>query len=185
MVPKTKLEYRSAPSKPITYMCVLSELVHGETDMAPRQIVDTGLDETSCFFADGGGEEVAHGHYYEELGVMPFSSSGSATSSSGSGTSGPIDGTSLGNSSTSSYTYSSSYTSGPITSMSTTTTSYGSPSPSPVGSSRSTAVTPPTTNSSFAPGAIPPPSSPVIFEGGDFPFSLDRRKVGDLGSVRL
>lgn len=32
-----------------------------------EQIIDTGLDETSCFFADGDGEDVTHGHYFEEL----------------------------------------------------------------------------------------------------------------------
>lgn len=33
----------------------------------PNKIVDSGLDETSCFFADDDGEEIAHGHYFEEL----------------------------------------------------------------------------------------------------------------------
>ena len=32
------------------------------------QVIDTGLDETSCFFVDEDGEEIAHGHYFEELG---------------------------------------------------------------------------------------------------------------------
>ncbi|CAN0522044.1 unnamed protein product, partial [Scytosiphon promiscuus] len=32
------------------------------------QVVDSGVDETSCFFVDKDGEEVIHGHYYEELG---------------------------------------------------------------------------------------------------------------------
>lgn len=32
-----------------------------------NQVTDSGLDETSCFFADGDGQEVVHGHYYEEL----------------------------------------------------------------------------------------------------------------------
>ena len=32
------------------------------------QVVDTGLDETSCYFVDEDGEEIAHGHYFEELG---------------------------------------------------------------------------------------------------------------------
>ncbi|CAN0597839.1 unnamed protein product, partial [Laminaria digitata] len=39
------------------------------------QVVDTGLDETSCYFIDADGEEVPHGHYFEELGVEPESSS--------------------------------------------------------------------------------------------------------------
>lgn len=32
-----------------------------------HQIIDSGLDETSCYFADGDGEEVTHGHYFDEL----------------------------------------------------------------------------------------------------------------------
>lgn len=40
-----------------------------------RQVVDTGLDETSCFFIDDGGEEVDHGYYFEELFVGATSSS--------------------------------------------------------------------------------------------------------------
>eukprot|EP00903_Cladosiphon_okamuranus_P018381 g16907.t1 len=32
------------------------------------QIIDTGLDETSCFFVDEDGLEVEHGYYFEELG---------------------------------------------------------------------------------------------------------------------
>lgn len=31
------------------------------------QIIDTGLDETSCFFVDDDGEEVQHGYYFDEL----------------------------------------------------------------------------------------------------------------------
>lgn len=34
-----------------------------------RQIVDTGLDYNSCFFVDEDGEEVEHGHFFEEIGV--------------------------------------------------------------------------------------------------------------------
>ncbi|CAM9691381.1 unnamed protein product [Scytosiphon promiscuus] len=34
------------------------------------QVIDSGLDETSCFFAnDESGEEVMHGHYFEEWGI--------------------------------------------------------------------------------------------------------------------
>ncbi|CAM9548318.1 unnamed protein product, partial [Hapterophycus canaliculatus] len=34
------------------------------------QVIDSGVDETSCFFAnDESGEEVAHGHYFEEWGI--------------------------------------------------------------------------------------------------------------------
>lgn len=32
-------------------------------------MVDTGLDYNSCFFRDEDGVEVAHGHYFEELGI--------------------------------------------------------------------------------------------------------------------
>ncbi|CAN0460486.1 unnamed protein product, partial [Laminaria digitata] len=32
------------------------------------QVVDTGLDETSCYFEDGDGLEVTHGHYFEKFG---------------------------------------------------------------------------------------------------------------------
>ncbi|CBN77322.1 peptidase S8 and S53 [Ectocarpus siliculosus] len=39
------------------------------------QVVDTGLDETSCFFIDDGGEEVDHGYYFEELFVGSAGSS--------------------------------------------------------------------------------------------------------------
>lgn len=34
------------------------------------QIIDTGLDETSCFFVDEDGLEVEHGYYFEELGFV-------------------------------------------------------------------------------------------------------------------
>lgn len=44
----------------------------------PRQIVDSGLNETSCFFADGDGKGVEHGYYFEELGSSnPYFSSSS------------------------------------------------------------------------------------------------------------
>eukprot|EP00904_Undaria_pinnatifida_P000092 jgi/Undpi1/10083/HiC_scaffold_28.g12537.m1 len=41
------------------------------------QVLDTGLDETSCFFIDDDGEEVPHGYYYEDFGfpVSPATSS--------------------------------------------------------------------------------------------------------------
>ena len=37
------------------------------------QVVDTGLDETSCYFVDTDGEPVPHGYYYDELGYVPSS----------------------------------------------------------------------------------------------------------------
>ena len=39
------------------------------THRSLRQIVDTGLDYNSCFFVDRDGKEVAHGHFFEEIGV--------------------------------------------------------------------------------------------------------------------
>lgn len=45
------------------------------------QVVDTGLDYTSCYFVDADGEEVAHGHYYEEVGFSSSFSYGTSTSS--------------------------------------------------------------------------------------------------------
>ncbi|CAM9227955.1 unnamed protein product, partial [Laminaria digitata] len=44
------------------------------------QVTDTGLDETSCFFIDDDGEEIPHGHYYEELALRMTWSSLSPTS---------------------------------------------------------------------------------------------------------
>ncbi len=43
------------------------------------QIVDSGLNETSCYFEHGDGTEVTHGHYFEEVGSTNpyFSTSGS------------------------------------------------------------------------------------------------------------
>lgn len=34
------------------------------------QIVDSGLDETSCFFIDEDGEEVEHGYFFDEIGFI-------------------------------------------------------------------------------------------------------------------
>ena len=34
------------------------------------QVVDSGLDETSCFFIDDDEEEIEHGHYFEELAIF-------------------------------------------------------------------------------------------------------------------
>ena len=31
------------------------------------QIVDTGLDETSCFFIDDSGEKIEHGYYFDNI----------------------------------------------------------------------------------------------------------------------
>lgn len=35
--------------------------------LLPDQVVDSGLDETSCFFADGDGQVMTHGYFFEEL----------------------------------------------------------------------------------------------------------------------
>ena len=40
--------------------------------MHAKQVIDTGLDETSCFFADGDGLEVPHGYYYEKQSEDAF-----------------------------------------------------------------------------------------------------------------
>lgn len=47
-----------------------------------RQVLDTGLDETSCFFIDGDGQEVTHGYYYDAMG-SPASSTFSSYSTYG------------------------------------------------------------------------------------------------------
>lgn len=46
-----------------------------------EQIIDTGLDETSCYFIDDDGLEVEHGYYYEGLGAGILTSGSSFTSS--------------------------------------------------------------------------------------------------------
>lgn len=53
------------------------------------QIVDTGLDTTSCFFADADGEEVEHGHYFET--VRSSDSTGSDSDIIFNGGSFPVD----------------------------------------------------------------------------------------------
>lgn len=45
-----------------------------EHALPSHQIVDTGLDETSCYFADDSGEEIQHGYYFNELYVDTSSS---------------------------------------------------------------------------------------------------------------
>lgn len=50
--------------------------------MYTNQIVDSGLNETSCFFADGDGSEVEHGHYFEMVGSTNPSFSSDSVSSS-------------------------------------------------------------------------------------------------------
>lgn len=46
-----------------------------------KQVTDSGLDETSCYFADGDGEEISHGHYFEELSNTYVAYDGSSSSS--------------------------------------------------------------------------------------------------------
>lgn len=31
-------------------------------------MIDTGLDETSCYFVDDDGEEIEHGYFFDEIG---------------------------------------------------------------------------------------------------------------------
>lgn len=40
-----------------------------------NQVVDTGLDYSSCFFIDEDGVEVDHGHYFEEIAISSYASS--------------------------------------------------------------------------------------------------------------
>eukprot|EP00752_Nemacystus_decipiens_P015150 g13496.t1 len=48
------------------------------------QVVDSGLNETSCFFADEDGGQVEHGHYFEEVGsINPYFSYSDTESFSG------------------------------------------------------------------------------------------------------
>ena len=39
------------------------------------QIIDTGLDETSCFFIDDSGEEIEHGYYFDDFELNGVESS--------------------------------------------------------------------------------------------------------------
>lgn len=36
------------------------------------KVVDTGLDETSCFFAEADGSEIEHGHYLDEFAFLSY-----------------------------------------------------------------------------------------------------------------
>lgn len=45
------------------------------------QVIDTGLDETSCFFIDDDGEEVDHGYYFDELAILSLSATSEASES--------------------------------------------------------------------------------------------------------
>ncbi|CAN0535588.1 unnamed protein product, partial [Laminaria digitata] len=38
------------------------------------QVLDSGLDETSCYFEDGDGLEVTHGYFFDRIGLIPESS---------------------------------------------------------------------------------------------------------------
>lgn len=128
----------------------------------PHQVVDSGLDETSCFFIDQDGQEVTHGHYYEELGLTPSSISSYVWSST---------------------YYTSTFASWLSTSSSTTTSS---PTPSPSASTHSASPTSSPSSSFYVSTGSSPTSSSgfpdgvlEIFEGGDFSFYPDRRKVRD------
>lgn len=39
------------------------------------KVLDSGLDETSCYFEDGDGLEVTHGFFFDRVGVLPVTSS--------------------------------------------------------------------------------------------------------------
>lgn len=32
-------------------------------------MIDSGLDESSCFFSDESGEEIEHGYFFDEIGI--------------------------------------------------------------------------------------------------------------------
>lgn len=43
--------------------------------MGVVQVIDTGLDETSCYFVhDEARDQIAHGYYYDEFGANVFTS---------------------------------------------------------------------------------------------------------------
>ena len=44
-----------------------------------HQVVDTGVDETSCFFADGDGDQLEHGYFYDEVGFALNATSSTAS----------------------------------------------------------------------------------------------------------
>lgn len=48
----------------------VSTLPETNDSRPPRQVLDTGLDESSCYFEDGDGLEVEHGHFFERLGLV-------------------------------------------------------------------------------------------------------------------
>lgn len=54
----------------VLYLVALAALVVLVALVAsnPRQIIDTGLDESSCYFIDEDGGEVDHGYYFDEIG---------------------------------------------------------------------------------------------------------------------
>ena len=159
----------------------------------PHQVVDSGLDETSCFFVDEDGEEVTHGHYYEELGLKPFTSSYSFDSSFYSSSTWWY---------TSAYPFSESKTynstSSPTPSAYSTSSSSSSPT-AHMPSSSSYSPTYTSSSPSYSPTSSPS-SSPLssgdsssssytagveIFTGGDFSFYPERRKVSDRVYVHL
>eukprot|EP00904_Undaria_pinnatifida_P011000 jgi/Undpi1/702/HiC_scaffold_10.g04166.m1 len=110
------------------------------------QVIDTGVDETSCYFIDDDGQTVTHGHYFEEIGIKtlaPTPSPASATSP----TSATLPPTS------------------PLSSTARSQTS--SLSSSVLSSNRALATS--SSSSSTTPEKI--------FEGGDFFFDPERRKI--------
>eukprot|EP00904_Undaria_pinnatifida_P011011 jgi/Undpi1/703/HiC_scaffold_10.g04167.m1 len=44
------------------------------------QVIDTGVDETSCYFIDDDGQTVTHGHYFEEIGIKTLATTPSPAS---------------------------------------------------------------------------------------------------------
>ena len=55
------------------------------------QIIDTGLDETSCFFIDDSGEEIEHGYYFDDFELNGLESSATTFETYFTGGFFPID----------------------------------------------------------------------------------------------
>ncbi|CAM9659673.1 unnamed protein product, partial [Hapterophycus canaliculatus] len=59
--------YRNLQSATLTETPMTDSGLDGTGEVI--QVVDTGLDYNSCYFVDEDGEEVAHGHYFEEASL--------------------------------------------------------------------------------------------------------------------
>lgn len=57
------------PCRSLTRTCTVAPSPTFSLALFPCQVVDTGLNETSCFFADGDGKTIQHGHYFQDVGT--------------------------------------------------------------------------------------------------------------------